>query len=195
MKKIIFIVLAFFIGLSISSYAQSGEDQKKKQYKSAWNMANKMAKHLKREKWEVVDSRDLERMLANYYLETEPTCGGSKRGLECTINNARRLNIAEKKLLIDAQVMYMQEMRAELVQTIAGKDSLIEDNDVQTLASEVTSRSEKEFNGDLKQALTIYKTNPDGKSMTVRAFFIIDGESGLARLEKMADNLKAETMQ
>lgn len=192
MKKLISIIVALVIGFSTIAYAQSKAYLKEieKYEKEAKRKAQKMAKALKKGKWETTGVVDLETVLTNYYLQTEPTCGGTKRGVEHTINDAKKLNIAEKRLLIDAQVMYAQEMRTMLAQTIVGRDPLIDENDADAIVSEITAKSEKEFNGDLERAFLIYRTNPDGQTITVRAFYIIDQENGLSRLERMANSVK-----
>lgn len=191
MKKVIVIVLSFVIGFTTISFAQSRDYQKDKEKneKTARNLAKKMAKNLKKGNWETTGATDIETILTNYYLETEPSCGGHKRGVEHTVNDAKKINIAEKRLLIDAQVMYAQEMRTMLAQTIVGKNPLIDENDVEALVSEISAKSEKEFNGDLERAFLIFKTNPDGQTLTVRAFYIIDQENGQSRLERIAESV------
>lgn len=192
MKKILTLILSFVIGFSTMTYAQSKEyikEQEKKE-KAARSLAKKMAKTLKKDKWETPEVLDLETILTKYYLETEPSCGGTKKNDVRTITDAKKLNIAEKKLLLEAQTMYAQEMRTMLAQTIMAKDPLIDENDAAVIVSEITAKSEKEFNGDLTRAFILYKKNPDGQTMTVQAYYIIDQEKGMSRLDRLADSAK-----
>lgn len=192
MKKVISIILAFVVGFSTMTYAQSKEylKEKERNVKTAMKMAKKMANDLKKEKWEVTGVTDLETLLTQFYLQTESKCGGTKRGVPHTLNDAKKLNIAERRLLIEAQMMYAQEMRTMLIQRITGSNPLLDDNDVDALVSEISARSEKEFNGDLERAFVMYKANPDGQTYTVQAFYIIDQENGLSRLERIANSVK-----
>ncbi|MDE7411605.1 MAG: hypothetical protein K2M94_06165 [Paramuribaculum sp.] len=192
MKRLLSIVLAFVIGLTAVSYAQSKEyiKEKVKNEKTANKLAKKMAKELKKEKWQSSGAVTLETALANYYLETEPTCGGVKKGIEHTVVDAKTLSMAEKRLLLEAQALYAQEVRTMLAQSITEQDSSTGTDELATYISNIAAKSQNEFNGDVERAFIIYKTNPDGQSMTVRAFYVIDKENGLARARSIAEKVK-----
>ncbi len=191
MKKLFFIILSLVICCSSACYAQTKDQQKiiEKNEKAARKLAKKMAKQLKDGNWETTGAVDLETTLTNYYLQTEPLCGGTKRGVEHTRNDVKKLDVAEKRLLLQAQTMYAQEVHTAMAQSIKGQDPMIDEDDLAQLVAEIAARTEKEFNGDVQRSFIIYKTQPDG-SMTVRAFYVIDQENGLARARKLTDNVK-----
>lgn len=192
MRRIIFIVLTFVIGLTTITYAQSKVYQKEqeKYEKKAKALAKKMSKEFKKGKWETTGATDLETVLTSYYLQTEPSCGGSKKGVDHMMNDAKKIDIAEKKLLLTAQSIYSQEMCTMLAQTIRENGSIDNEEDIAAYTSSVTAKSQKEFNGDLERSFIIYRTNPDGKTLTVRAFYIIDQENGLTRIRKLAEKIR-----
>ena len=161
-----------------------------KNEKIAKDMAKKMAKNLKKGKWETTGSSDIETTLVNYYLETEPSCGGEKRGIEHTITDAKTLSMAEKRLLLDAQSLYAQEIRTMLAQTITEQSSATSDDELSTYINSAVAKSQNEFNGDIKRSFMIFKRNPDNKSITVRAFYVIDEKNGLARVKALSNKVK-----
>lgn len=192
MKKVLFIVLAAVVGFSIVAYAQSKEyvKERAKNEKTAHKLAKKMAKELKKEKWQSSGAITLENALANFYLETEPSCGGKKKALEQTVVDAKTIAMGEKRLLLQAQALYAQEVRTMLAQTITEQDSSTGTDELATYISNVVAKSQNEFNGDLERAFIIYKMNPDGQSYTVRAFYVVDQENGLTRVHRIAEKVK-----
>lgn len=192
MKKLFLIAISLVFAMSNIAYAQSKEYKKEhaKYEKTAKNLAKKKAKEFKKGKWESSGSTDLETVLANYYLETEPTCGGEKQGVEHTVSDAKTISMAEKRLLLDAQSMYAQEIRTMLAQTLTNQDSATGTDELSTYISNVVAKSQNEFNGDLSRSFLIYKLNPDGKSYTVRGYYVIDKTNGLARARKLAKTIE-----
>lgn len=191
MKKVLMIALLAVFGMSATAFAQSKEytKQQTEYRKAAEKMAKKQAKELKKQKWESTSSIPLESALISYYLETEPSFGGTKRGQEHTIQDAKTISMAEKRLLLDAQTNYAQEVRAMLAATLTEQANATGEDEFETYIANVAAKTQNEFNGDLKRSFMIYRTNPDGKSLTVRAFYIIDENSGLARAKKIADRV------
>lgn len=195
MKKLLVIAIAFVIGLSSVATAQS-KDYKKEQAKNekvAKELAKKKAKEFKKGKWESSGSTDLETILVNYYLETEPSCGGEKRAIEHTVTDAKTLSMGEKRLLLEAQSAYAQEVRTMLAQTITEQDSATGTDEMATYISNIAAKSQNEFNGDIKRAFILYRQNPDGKSVTVRGYYVIDEANGLARAKAIAAKVKQNT--
>lgn len=192
MKRVLLIVLAAVVGFSIVASAQSKEyvKERAKNEKTAHKLAKKMAKELKKEKWQSSGAITLENALANYYLETEPSCGGKKKALEQTVVDAKTIAMGEKRLLLQAQALYAQEVRTMLAQTITEQDSSTGTDELATYISNVVAKSQNEFNGDLERAFIIYKMNPDGQSYTVRAFYVVDQENGLTRVRRIAEKVK-----
>lgn len=192
MKKIFVMTLLFVFGMSVSTFAQSKEYQKQQaQYgKTAEKMAKKKAKELKKEKWQTSGATALETMLANYYMQTEEACGGDKRGMEHTVTDAKTISMAEKRLLLQAQSAYAQEMESVLGATITEQDSATGTDELQTYIANVAAKVKGEFNGDVKRSFLLYRQNPDGKSFTVRAFFVIDENSGRLRAKRIAQTVK-----
>ncbi|MBD5418568.1 MAG: hypothetical protein HDR48_00820 [Bacteroides sp.] len=192
MKKILVLVVALVFGMTAVASAQSKEYKKTqaKNEKVAKDLAKKKVKEFKKGKWESSGATDLETTLITYYLETEPTCGGEKRGIEHTVSDAKTISMAEKRLLLDAQSSYAQEVRTMLAQTLTGQDSATGSDELNTYIGSVAAKSQNEFNGDVKRSFLIYRTNPDGKTLTVRAFYVIDEANGLARVKSLANQAK-----
>lgn len=188
MKKFLMIALMAVIGMSVTASAQSKEYAKQQvEYKkNAKKMAKKQMKELKRQKWQTTSSTPLENVLISYYLETEPTCGGEKRGQEQTVSDAQSIAVAEKRLLLNAQTAYAQEVRTMLANNITEQTSAADGVEFNNYISNVAAKSQNEFNGDVKRAFMIYRMNPDGKTMTVRSFYVIDEANGLARAKNIA---------
>lgn len=191
MKKILVLALALVFGMTSVTFAQSKEYKKEqaKNEKLAKNMAKKKAKALKKAKWESSGTTDIETALITFYLETEPLCGGQKRGIEHMVSDAKTVSMAEKRLLLDAQSAYAQEVRTMLAQTITNQDSATGSDELSTYISNVVAKSQNEFNGDLKRSLLLYRLNPDGKTYSVTAYYTIDEANGLARVKSLANKI------
>lgn len=192
MKKLLLLAISFMISLAGTTLAQTKEYKKEQvQFeKTAKNLAKKKAKEFKKDKWETSGATDLETILINYYLETEPSCGGEKQGVEHTVTDAKTISMAEKRLLLDAQAMYAQEIRTMLAQTLTSQDSATGEDELSTYISNVVAKSQNEFNGDLNRAFIIYRPNPDGKTLTVRGYYILDKKNGLARARSLAKKVE-----
>lgn len=191
MKKILFIAMMLLVG-AVTVEAQASKEYKKQteaNRKSAEKIAKKQAKELKKQKWQSTGAIPLETLLANYYLETEAMCGGEKRGQEHTVNDAKSISMAEKRLLLDAQAAYAQEVKTMLGATLTNQASSLGGDDVEAYVGNVAAKVQHEFKGDLKRAFMIYRQNPDGKTMTVRAFFIIDENAANVRAQQIADRI------
>lgn len=186
------IALAMVIGLGATTMAQSKDYRKQSaEYtKVAEKMAKKKAKELKKEKWQNSSSTDLETCLKNYFLETDAACGGEKRAQEHTVTDAKTLSMAEKRLLLDAQAAYAQEVETLLTQTITDQASATSTDELDTYIANIAAKSKHEFNGDVKRSFIIYKNNPDGKSLTVRAYYVIDENEGRLRAKRIADRVE-----
>ena len=180
MKKILVLVVALVFGMTAVASAQSKEYKKTqaKNEKVAKDLAKKKVKEFKKGKWESSGA------------ETEPTCGGENRGIEHSVSDAETISMAEKRLLLDAQSSYAQEVRTMLAQTLTGQDSATGSDELNTYIGSVAAKSQNEFNGDVKRSFLIYRTNPDGKTLTVRAFYVIDEANGLARVKSLANQAK-----
>lgn len=192
MKKVLLIALLAVFGMSTTVMAQSKEYQKQKaEYgKVAEKMAKKKAKELKKDKWQNSSSVDLETCLLKYYLATEPSCGGEMRGVEHTVTDAKTLSMAEKRLLLDAQSNYAQEVETLLTQTITDQASATSSDELETYIANIAAKSKHEFNGDIKRSFLIYKQNPDGKTISARAFYVIDENEGRLRAKRLAGTVK-----
>ena len=192
MKKLILMTLLLALGMGTGALAQSKEyaKQQANYEKTAQKMAKKKAKEFKKQKWENGGATDLETLLATYYLETEPSCGGTKRGIEHMVSDAKTLNVAEKRLLLDAQTAYAQEIQTLLAATMTSQDSATGSDELSTYIANVVAKSKHEFNGDLKRSFIIYRTNPDGKTLTVRAYYTIDENNERLRVKRLAESVK-----
>ena len=134
MKKILFIAMMLLVGV-VTVEAQASKEYKKQteaNRKSAEKIAKKQAKELKKQKWQSTGAVPLETLLANYYLETEAMCGGEKRGQEHTVNDAKSISMAEKRLLLDAQAAYAQEVKTMLGATLTNQASSLGGKDVES---------------------------------------------------------------
>lgn len=194
MKKIVIAALVAVLGMGATTtpaFAQSKEyvKQQTENKKKAEKLAKQQMKTLKKQKWETTSATPLETALVTYFLETEPSCGGEKRGMEQTVDDAKTFATAEKRLLLNAQTAYAQEVRTMLANSITEQTSAAEGEEFDTYISNVAAKSQNEFNGDLKRAFMIYRTNPDGKTLSVRAFYVIDENNGLARAKKIAERV------
>ncbi len=191
MKKILVLALAIVFGMTSVAFAQSKEYKKEQanNEKVAKNLAKKKAKELKKGKWESMGSTDMETALVTYYLETEPSCGGEKRGIEHMVSDAKTVSMAEKRLLLNAQSAYAQEVRTMLAQTITGQGSATGADELDTYIASTVAKSQNEFNGDLKRSLLIYRMNPDGKTYTVTGYYVIDEANGMARVKSLANKI------
>lgn len=195
MKKLFVIVMMALFGLGYTASAQTNAQskeyvkQQKENKKRAAKLAKKQMKTLKKQKWETTSATPLEGAFITYYLETEPTCGGEKRGMEQTVNDAKTISVAEKRLLLNAQTAYAQEVRTMLANSITDQTSAAEGEEFETYISNVAAKSQNEFNGDVKRSFMIYRTNPDGKTLTVRGFYVVDENNGLARARKIAERV------
>lgn len=192
MKKILILALTMIFGMTSVASAQSKQYVKEqtKNEKKARELAKKKVKELKKGKWETSGATDLETILVNYYLETEPLCGGDKRGIEHTITDAKTLAMGEKRLMLDAQSLYAEEIRTMLAQTITGQDSATGSDELSTYINSIAAKSQNEFNGDITRSFLLYRTNPDGKTVSVRGYYIIDDANGLARARNIANKVK-----
>ena len=76
-----------------------------------------------------------------------------------------------------------------LANNLTQQSSAAEGEEFDNYISDVAAKSQNEFYGDVKRAFMLYRTNPDGESLTVRAFYIIDDANGLARAKNIADKV------
>lgn len=188
MKK--FLVLAVCAVLSfgmVTATAQSKEYKKeqKANAKAAEKAAKQQAKTLKKEKWEYSGAIPLETALASYY-EKLTDFGGTMEGQEHEVNDAKSVSIAEKRLLLDAQTAYAQEVKTMLGADLANQASSRDGVDMDVYAGRVAAKVMHEFNGDVRRAILLKKKNPNGKTWTVRGYYLIDIEGGAARAARVA---------
>ena len=174
-------------------YADEAKDYKKEvaaNKKTATKMAKKMAKELKKQKWEYAGATPLENMLEKYYLETLEDCGGTKKGQEHEISDATSVSMAEKRLLLLAQSTYAQEVETMLAAEIATNDRSEGGLDQEAYIAQVAAKSKHEFNGDVKRSFIIKKKNPNGRTWTVRGYYIIDENAGRLRSKQIAKDVE-----
>lgn len=145
---------------------------------------------LKKEKWEYTGVVPIESALANYYLETLEECGGEKKGIDHELNDVKSTSTGEKRLLLDAQALYAQEVEAMLGADLANSTNAGSGADLENYAARVAAKVKHEFYGDITRALLLKKKNPDGKTYTMRAYFIIDEKAGLQRAKRVAEEVE-----
>lgn len=190
MKKIITLVLLAFIGFSTAAFAESNEAKIAKEHtKMAEKIAKQRAKELKKEKWIFNGASSLEAALCDYLLQTDKSCGGNKRGQVYDINNAASLSLGDKRLLMDAQTHYIQEVQAEFSANIAVHAGQTNDTPLEAYIADVEARIAGEVRGEVHNAFTIYRKNSDG-TFSVRGFFIIDVNEAAIRLNHYADQIE-----
>ena len=194
MKRIYLVLLLLTACLTAQTmYADETKDYKKEvaaNKKAATKMAKKMAKELKKQKWEDAGATPLENILEKYYLQTLEECGGTKKGQEHEISDATSVSMAEKRLLLLAQSTYAQEVETMLAAEIATNDHSEGGFDQEAYIAQVAAKSKHEFNGDVKRAFIIKKKNPNGKTWTVRGYYIIDENAGRLRSRQLAKDIE-----
>ena len=194
MKRIYLVLLLLTACLTAQTmYADETKDYKKEvaaNKKAATKMAKKMAKELKKQKWEYAGATPLENILEKYYLQTLEEWGGTKKGQEHEISDATSLSMAEKRLLLLAQSTYAQEVETMLAAEIATNDHSEGGFDQEAYIAQVAAKSKHEFNGDVKRAFIIKKKNPNGKTWTVRGYYIIDENAGRLRSRQLAKDIE-----
>lgn len=190
MKRAAALLLIAFLGFGVTAYA-GGDKEQKRYTKEAEKLAKKRAKELKKEKWVFNGANTLENALVNYYLETEPSCGGDKEARSYDINNAKSIPLGEKRLLTNAQTEYIQEIKTAINGSIADHNAQTNDEQLEAYVSDVEARIAGELKGDVKRSFTIYKQNKNG-SFLVRGFFIIDANSSARKLDRYADQLQKD---
>lgn len=188
-KRAAALLLIVFLGFGVTAYA--GGDKEQKHYaKEAEKLAKKRAKELKKEKWVFNGANTLENALMNYYLETEPSCGGDKEARSYDFDNAASITGGERLLVFNAQTEYIQEIEAAFGGSIVRHTS--DGNDgLEVLVGDVEARIKAELKGDVKRSLTLYKKDKNGKYL-LRAFFIIDVNSSARKLERYADRIQKD---
>ncbi|MCI5626149.1 MAG: hypothetical protein MR333_00785 [Porphyromonadaceae bacterium] len=197
MKKLILVALMLITGASF--VAISAKDTKEqKEYKKeqqkyredAEKIAKNQAKQIKKEKWEYSGAVPLELALTNLYLESEPTMGGTKKNITHEVDNAKTISDGERRLLLMAQSNYAQEVRSMLGSDIADQINSnsreYNENYVQNIAAKVMH----EFNGDITRVILLKKKNRDGKTWTMRAYYLVDKEAGANRSKRIADDVR-----
>lgn len=189
MKRAAALLLIAFLGLGVTAYA-GGDKEQKRYTKEAEKLAKKRAKELKKEKWVFNGANTLENALMNYYLETEPSCGGDKEARSYDFDNAASITGGERLLVFNAQTEYIQEIEAAFGGSIVRHTS--DGNDgLEVLVGDVEARIKAELKGDVKRSLTLYKKDKNGKYL-LRAFFIIDVNSSARKLERYADRIQKD---
>ena len=175
MKRIYLVLLLLTACLTAQTmYADETKDYKKEvaaNKKAATKMAKKMAKELKKQKWEYAGATPLENILEKYYLQTLEECGGTKKGQEHEISDATSVSMAEKRLLLLAQSTYAQE-----VETM--------------LAAEIATNDHSEGGFDQEAYIAQVAANPNGKTWTVRGYYIIDENAGRLRSRQLAKDIE-----
>lgn len=190
MKKIIALLLIAFLGIGVTAYA-GGDKEQKRYAKEAEKLAKKRAKELKKEKWVFNGATSFENALEKYYLETEPSCGGEKEARSYDIDNAKSISLGEKRMLMNAQTEYIQEIKTAISGSIADHNSQTNDESLEAYVADVEARIAGELKGDVKRSFTIYKQNKNG-TFLVRGFFIIDTNSSARKLDRYADQLQQD---
>lgn len=190
MKRAAALLLIVFLGIGVTAYA-GGDKEQKRYAKEAEKLAKKRAKELKKEKWVFNGANTLENALENYYLETEPSCGGDKESRSYDINNAKSIPLGEKRMLMNAQTEYIQEIKTAISGSIADHNAQTNDEQLEAYVSDVEARIAGELKGDVKRAFTLYKQNKNG-TFLVRGFFIIDSNSTARKLDRYADQFQKD---
>lgn len=199
MKKIVsFLLMCLMIMPAVEMQAQASKEyvkEQKQNRKKAEDLAKKQAKTLKKGKWECLSSIPLQDALTEFYLETEQVCGGENRGMVQSINNAKSLSLGEKKLLMDAQTAYAQEIEAMVVATVTDQSSSLDESSLETLISNAVAKSKHEYKGDIRKGLIIYRKQPDGKTFEMRGYYIVNEKNAARAASRITDTVKqnAET--
>lgn len=193
MKKIFFLALAILAGASMATVdAQVSKEYKKEQEayrKQAEKTAKKQAKELvKKQKWEYSGVLPLEDALTNFYLQTTDF-GGQMKGIEHEIEE-KTVAGAEKALLLNAQALYAQEVQAMLGADLANSSNVGNGQAFEEYVARVAAKVKHEFQGDVRRAILLKKRSRDGKSWTVRGFFLIDENAGHLRSRRIADEIE-----
>jgi len=194
MKKIFLMLFLFVLGTGAATlHAQASKEYKKEvaaHRKAAEKMAKKQAKVLKKQKWEYTGVVPLETALANYYLETLEECGGEKKGVDHEVNDAKSTSAGEKRLLLNAQALYAQEVEAMLGADLANSTRAENGEDFESYVARVAAKVKHEFYGDISRAILLKKRNPNGKTYTMRGYFTINEKAGLQRAERVAKEVE-----
>ena len=192
MKKIFTLLLVALIGLGSSmAYADSSSKEQKQWTKNAEKMAKKTAKDLKKQKWLFNGTSSLEHALMNYYLATDSQCGGTKEGKTAQVDGMKSMSLAEKKILMNAQTEYIQELKTAIQGSIVDHSSQTNDEALEAYVSDIEARISGEIKGDVRRAFSVYRQEKNG-TYTVRGFIIIDVNSSARKLDKYADQFNKD---
>lgn len=187
MKKIFTLLLVALMGFgSFMAYADSSSKEQKQWTKNAEKMAKETAKDLKKEKWLFNGTSSLEHALMNYYLATEPKCGGTKKAKSVQVDGMKSMSLAEKKILMNAQTEYIQEVKAAFQGSIVDHSSQTDDEALEAYIADIEGRISGELKGDVRREFSVYRQEKNG-TYTVRGFIIIDVNSSARKLDKYAD--------
>lgn len=191
MKKILMLVMMLMLGASAMTVnAQSKEymKQQSEYQKMAEKTAKKQAKELKKQKWEYTGVLPLEMALQKFYLETTDF-GGNKKGIEHELNS-KTVSTGEASLLLNAQALYAQEyenmLKADLAKTVGAND----DAALEEYAARIAAKVKHEFNGDITRSILLKKPSADGRSWTVRAYYLVNEDAGRLRAKRIAEEVE-----
>lgn len=171
--------------------AQVTKEYKKEQAalkKEATKVAKQQAKELKKQKWEYSGVLPLEMALTNFYLETKDF-GGKMQGIEHEVEE-KTVSGGEKALLLNAQAIYAQEVQAMLGADLANSSNVGNGVAFEEYIARVAAKVKHEFQGDVKRVILLKKRSRDGKSWTLRGYFLIDEEAGHVRSRRIADEIE-----
>lgn len=191
MKKVLILALALMMGgVSATMSAQTKEytKQQKAFEKEAEKTAKKQAKELKKQKWEYTGVLPLEMALKNFYLETTDF-GGTKQGIEHEVV-AQTVSAGEKALLLNAQSIYAQEVQAMLGADLANSTNSDNERAFEEYIARVAAKVKHEFQGDIRRVILLKKRTDNGKQWTLRAYFIVDADSGRLRAKRIAEEVE-----
>lgn len=190
MKKFFLLIVLLVTGAAmVGAQTKEFKKQQAEYTKIAEKLAKKQAKDISKAKWEYSGVLPLEKALTQYYLEVVPECGGKNRGIDHEVA-AQSIADAERRLLLNAQQLYAQEVQAMLGADIAQSVNSDDKQAFDQYVSRVAAKVMHEFNGDIRRVILLKKRNPNGQGWTVRGYYVIDEEAGQVRARRIAQQVK-----
>ncbi len=167
MKKILsFVVAAVIAAIGFNATAQLSYDPICQKY--AKNAAKKMAKEMKKGKWEFSGTMTMEDKLMQYYLKTS----------ECGLYEDNAKTTSRAKTVTTGEGTAMQALSAEIAQGLFQKVAGAAAADINSEEAEFAQNKMKSlYQGDIsaciERAMSFYRKNLNG-TFEVRVLFLIN---------------------
>ena len=116
--------------------------------------------------------------------------GGTKKNITHEVDNAKTISDGERRLLLMAQSNYAQEVQNMLGTDIADQISSNAENYSENYIQNIAAKAMHEFNGDITRIILLKKKNRDGKTWTMRAYYLVDEQAGANRSKRIADEVR-----